>query len=90
MKSARHSYLRVAVPSPLHGHFDYLPPADSTIDSLLPGMRVQVPFGKRQMVGVLLEIASHTEVPASRLKRAHRVLDETPLIPTDKIGRAHV
>ena len=88
MKSTLPSYLRVAVPSPLHGHFDYLPPADSTADSLLPGMRVRVPFGKRQMVGVLLEIASHTEVPASRLKRAHRILDETPLIPADMLALA--
>ncbi|HVC37424.1 MAG TPA: primosomal protein N' [Gammaproteobacteria bacterium] len=88
MKPTLHSYLRVAVPSPLHRHFDYLPPANSDISSLRPGMRVRVPFGKRQVVGVLLEIAAHTDIPATRLKRAQQMLDEAPLIPADMLALA--
>lgn len=81
-------YLRVAVPSPLHGYLDYLPPADSDLAALQPGMRVRVPFGKREVVGVLLETAAHTDVPAAKLKRARRVLDETPLISGDMLALA--
>ncbi len=81
-------YLRVAVSSPLYGHFDYLPPIDCEINSLLPGVRVRVPFGKRHVIGVLLEIAAATDIPASRLKRAHQLLDQAPLIPADMLALA--
>ncbi|MDE2091300.1 MAG: primosomal protein N' [Gammaproteobacteria bacterium] len=81
-------YLRVAVPSPLYGHFDYLPPIGFEISALLPGVRVQVAFGKRHVIGVLMEIAGHTDIPAARLKHAHQVLDKTPLIPADMLALA--
>ncbi|HVC28539.1 MAG TPA: primosomal protein N' [Gammaproteobacteria bacterium] len=81
-------YLRVAVPSPLYGYFDYLPPVDCEMSGLLPGMRVQVPFGKRHVIGVLMEIAAHTDIPVARLKHTHQVLDETPLIPADMLALA--
>ncbi len=87
MTSTPH-YLRVAVPSPLYRHFDYLPPADVDAATLRPGVRVRVPFGKRDVIGVLLEIAAHTDVPAIKLKRARRVLDETALLPEDMLALA--
>jgi primosomal protein N' (replication factor Y) (superfamily II helicase) len=76
------------VPSPLHRHFDYLPPVDSLVHTPLPGMRVRVPFGKRQMVGILLEISNHTDIPANRLKTAERILDLVPVIPVDMLALA--
>ncbi|MGA9854845.1 MAG: primosomal protein N' [Gammaproteobacteria bacterium] len=88
MKSQQTHYLRVAVPSPLYSHFDYLPPIDCEISALLPGMRMRVPFGKRHVVGVLMEIAAYSDIPATRLKRVHQVLDEIPLIPADMLALA--
>ncbi len=71
--------LRIAVPSPLRRLFDYLPPKSAVGEAITPGQRFQVPFGQRQIVGVLVEIADQTDVPAERLKRATACLDETPL-----------
>ena len=51
------------------------------MDSIQPGMRVKVPFGRRNIVGIVVEIASHSTLPSSQLKSALEVLDETPLIP---------
>lgn len=71
---------RIAVPSPLRRLFDYLPPAD--IDKPIPvGSRVLVPFGRRQVIGVVAATASTSEFPLSKLKKLQEVLDETPLLP---------
>ncbi|HET7922869.1 MAG TPA: primosomal protein N' [Gammaproteobacteria bacterium] len=87
MSTAR--YLRVAVPSPLYRHFDYLPPSGTDPAALTAGVRVRVPFGGRRVVGVLLDTPTHTEVAASKLKRAQGILDDAPLIPADTLALAH-
>ena len=46
-----------------------------------PGVRVRVPFGRREMVGILVETASSTHVPADKIKDALELLDEQPLLP---------
>lgn len=81
-------YLRVAIPSPLYNHFDYLPPAAADITSLAPGIRLRVPFGGRDVVGILLDTPVETGVPISKLKRVRRILDTTPAIPQDMLGLA--
>ncbi|MFC1750954.1 hypothetical protein ACFL2V_19350, partial [Pseudomonadota bacterium] len=45
--------LRVAIPSPLHTLFDYLPPDGCDPSQLLPGIRLRLPFGRSQTVGIL-------------------------------------
>jgi len=80
--------LQIAVPSPLHGSFDYLPPKDADVASLCAGMRVRVPFGRRQTTGVLLNITDHTEVSPDRLRSAFEVLDPHPVIAEDLMGLA--
>ncbi|MDE2196660.1 MAG: primosomal protein N' [Gammaproteobacteria bacterium] len=81
-------YLRVAVPSPLYRHFDYLPAEHTDITRLQPGVRVRIPFGRRDVIGVLLETAAHTEIAAAKLKRARRVLDDTPVLGEDMLWLA--
>ncbi|HKQ29670.1 MAG TPA: primosomal protein N' [Burkholderiales bacterium] len=71
---------RIAVPAPLYQFFDYLAPADSP--PAVPGMRVRVPFGRREAVGILMETASDTALPRSRLRSASAVLDAEPLLPS--------
>ena len=70
---------RVAVPSPLRRHFDYLLPADQPAPS--PGARVRVPFGRRETVGIVLGVEAGSEVPPEKLKHIRRVLDPEPLLP---------
>ncbi|MBL8253342.1 MAG: hypothetical protein JNJ76_07065, partial [Candidatus Competibacter sp.] len=66
--------LRIAVPSPLHRIFDYLPPPDCNPTILRPGVRVRVPFGRRQAVGFLVEIGDCTELDPGALRPAHAIL----------------
>jgi len=67
-------FLRVAVPAPLPRLFDYLP-AESGPQAV-PGCRVAVPFGRRAMVGVVVETTDVSAVPADRLQRIAAVLDD--------------
>jgi len=75
--------LRIAVPSPLYRSFDYLPPAAVTANTLQPGSRIRVPFGRRKTVGILLEVAHHSEFEPARLKPALEVLDTEPVLSSD-------
>lgn len=73
--------LRLALPSPLRKLFDYLPPTGASYSSLRPGVRLRVPFGRREIVGVLVELVEHSEVPHAKLKPAAELLDTTPPLP---------
>jgi primosomal protein N' (replication factor Y) len=67
--------LRVALDVPLARLFDYALPEHVSADV---GDRVVVPFGSRQRVGVALERAAHSDVPAARLKPIGGVRDDAP------------
>jgi primosomal protein N' (replication factor Y) len=69
--------LKVAVATPLNQLFDYLP-ADER--QPLPGQRVRIPFGRREQTGVIVALTDHSEVPASKLRKAIEILDIKPLL----------
>lgn len=76
------SVLRLAIPSPLRRHFDYLPPAgmdEAGVAALRPGIRVRVPFGRREVTGYLLATPATSDAPADALKPAIEILDDSPL-----------
>ncbi len=68
--------LQLALNTPLRRHFDYL---SHSRESLIPGIRLRVPFGRGSRIGVLLDSSNSTDVPARKLKTAIEVIDETPL-----------
>lgn len=75
--------LRLAISSPLRAEFDYLPPAnmdEEQLNELKPGIRIRVPFGRRETIGYLLEVAPNSSVDSSKLKAAIEILDTPPLI----------
>ncbi|HUH38031.1 MAG TPA: primosomal protein N' [Spongiibacteraceae bacterium] len=72
--------LRLALPCPLRRLFDYLPPAGVDVARLRPGQRLQVPFGRRQSLGLLVEIAARSALPAHQLRAASAVLDAQPVL----------
>lgn len=74
---------KVAVPSPLHQTFDYLPAPTPPAVRVCPGMRVRVPFGHSTRVGVVTGTAAESRVEDNRLRRAHELLDEEPLLPDE-------
>ena len=69
--------LRVALPVPLHRLFDYLPPAGPVPDV---GCRVRVPFGRRELVGVVVEQGAPEPGGPGELKQAVAALDPAPLV----------
>ena len=77
--------LRVAVPTPLRRSFDYLPPKNIELSDLKPGVRLRLPFGRTEVIGILLEVTLQTQVAAVRLKRAIQLLDEEPILSTDML-----
>ena len=76
--------LRVAVPAPLRRCFDYALP-DTTF-TLCRGMRVRVPFGRREIVGFLIGIADQSVIKRERLKSVLRVLDSEPVLPEELLS----
>jgi primosomal protein N' (replication factor Y) len=78
--------LRIAVPSPLYRSFDYLAAAGIDTDILRPGMRVRVPFGRRAVVGLLLETCTDSCIEIRKLRQAQAVLDSEPVITADVLA----
>ncbi|BBI64033.1 hypothetical protein HSBAA_53390 [Vreelandella sulfidaeris] len=71
--------LKVALPSPLRRLFDYLPSNATPACGWQPGLRVRVPFGRRDVVGVVVEIADHSALARSQLRAVSETLDDAPL-----------
>jgi primosomal protein N' (replication factor Y) len=67
--------LRVALDIPLPQLFDYRA-EDATRADI--GSRVLVPFGKKRLVGLIVDVAVDSEVPSSRLRAAEKILREVP------------
>lgn len=74
------SFLQVAVPTPLYQVFDY-----RARDGHIPdvGVRVVVPFGRRQVVAVVVGATDRSEVPSNKLRTVLKVLDDQPIVPAD-------
>src|SRR5688572_20910784 len=72
--------LRVALEVPVAKLFDYLGGEAASAEL---GDRVVVPFGARERVGVIVEIADDSVVANARLKPATRVLEGAPRLSAD-------
>ncbi len=76
--------LRVAIDSPLDIYFDYRWIAGSA-DARLPqvGQLVLVPFGRRNVMGIIVAIPDKSEVPDDRLREVIAVRDEVPPLSSE-------
>ncbi|MFM0048535.1 primosomal protein N' [Caballeronia grimmiae] len=78
-------FVRVAVDQPMPVLFDYryaLPHEPA------PGMLVLVPFGRREVVGLICEIASTSDVPANKLRSVSRICVDCPPLSMQWIALA--
>ncbi len=73
---------RVGLDVPVPQVFDYLAPAAEERDV---GERVVVPFGRRTLIGVVLEVDSASTLPTHRLKPIARILHGTPRLTSDDL-----
>lgn len=75
--------LRIALPTPLRRLFDYLLPQEIDYKSIIPGVRVLVPFQSRTLVGIVISIEKKSNIPYEKLKRVTEILDTQPILPDD-------
>ncbi|MFT6694145.1 MAG: primosomal protein N' (replication factor Y), partial [Neolewinella sp.] len=77
--------VRVAVLSPLRRLFDYLIPKNVIEEwpdfQSEVGCRVMVPFGRREVVGLIVEHTNTSAFDLDKLKPVNRLLDSGPLLP---------
>ena len=70
--------LRVALPVPLPRLFDYLPPPGMEVDAIAEGCRLRVPFGGREVVGLV--VGRGQGEPGIELRQALAAPDDAPLL----------
>lgn len=74
----------MALDTPLRRLFDYLPSrADETMPA--PGSRVRVPFGTRSRIGIVVEHAPGSDLPAGKLKAIDESLDAAPIVAPSEL-----
>ena len=83
-----HSFLRIALPVPLPRAFDYLPPAGHYPAAPDIGRRVKVPFGSRELIGIVVETGQVAE-DGPELRRAIAFLDDGPLLQGELLESLH-
>ena len=64
--------------------FDYLVP-ESLERVVQVGSRVEVSFGRRRVIGYIVELTDTTDVPEGKLKRFSRLIDVEPALPTELV-----
>lgn len=77
----RRTIIQVALPVPLRRAFDYLPAPDMAVSDLTPGRRVKVPFGQRQLIGIVVAVQPQSAHEDGKLKTISAVLDEEAALP---------
>jgi len=83
-RSAASPVVRVALDVPLPTLFDYLLPlpAEQRVPPLV-GRRVRVPFGRGSRIGVIVEVAAQSQLPANRLKAVLEIFADEPALDGD-------
>ena len=69
--------VKVIVKTPVWDEFDYLLPETLAVEI---GQRIVVPFGKRQVVGIVDHFSQETTLDANRLKPITDCLDDRPIL----------
>lgn len=68
--------VRLALPVPLARYFDYVLPQTCRAEK---GVRVRVPFGRQEKIGIVVDFPAETDIPHAKLKPVSAVLDEHSL-----------
>lgn len=82
-RSEKEIIVQVALDVPLRKLFDYKVPL--TVEALLPGCRVKVGFGNRQLIGLVIETGHTSLLDNSKLKTISEILDHEPVLDTKTI-----
>ncbi|MEI2767485.1 MAG: primosomal protein N' [Nitrosomonas sp.] len=75
--------VRVALNVPVGTLFDYYA---EHADQENIGLRVSVPFGKRRLAGIIMEVVANTEVPPEKLKTIQSIFTDNPPLPKELLN----
>ena len=76
-------FARVAIPVPLGQAFSYVVPPELSA-GVHRGARVLCEFGRRRVLGVVLEVGTEApDIPVEKLKPLRRVVDPEPVLPDE-------
>jgi primosomal protein N' (replication factor Y) len=78
----------VALDVPLAGPFDYLTPSNDPLTSADVGRRVIVPFGRRRLAGIVLEVDVASDWPTGQLKAIESIDRRAPPVPAELLALA--
>lgn len=79
-------YVQVALPLPLPEPLTYRVPS-SCLPTPQPGSRVQVPLGRRRMVGVVVKVTQHPGAVEERsVRELYSVVDAEPVLDSELLG----
>lgn len=73
--------IEVALPVPLRTYFDYALPLSIPSTAVVPGIRVLVPFGKKELIGIVVGYKTHSPISRTKLKCILEVIDTEVLFP---------
>ncbi len=77
--------LHLALPIPLYQNFEYLAPSGLNIGEIKIGVRARVQFGKRKLIGIVVNTHHSSNLPKGKLKTVIEILDTEPVFDTNLI-----
>lgn len=77
--------IQVVIASPLRQFFDYLPAEGKLAKDYLVGSRVQVPFGRRNITGIVIGHSDSSAIAANKLKAILSSLDSVALLDQEML-----
>ena len=76
----KRNILQIAIQTPLRRTFDYLPPNGDNCANYTVGQRVEVSFGRRTVVGIIVGFSEKSNFPIDKLKAVNQLLDSNALV----------
>ena len=73
--------VEIALACPLRQTFDYL--SDEPVEHWQPGMRAVIPFGSRQLIGIVIAIKPVSEISTGKLKKIEQQIDKQSFLPVE-------
>ncbi|WP_205859136.1 primosomal protein N' [Pleionea sediminis] len=81
VRTLSQNLITVALPVPLRRLFTY----QVAQPGAYIGRRVKVPFGKQELIGIIVDQPNTTDLPENKLKPANLIIDEHPVIPQNTL-----
>jgi primosomal protein N' (replication factor Y) len=75
--------LEIALPVPLRRCFDYFAPIGATPAGLQPGLLVRVPFGHKELIGIIVRVKTESEQNLDKLRPALEIIDLRPTLDSE-------